>query len=583
MKLLLLAALWVLVSSAELAFAADAYVLGPESTARREGVPAGRVESFQFAQSQVFPGTERDGWIYIPAQYDGSKPAALMVFQDGHAYVSTNGQVRAPIVMDNLIAKGDMPVTIGVFINPGHSGTNPPAASGWGNRSNRSVEYDSLGDAYARFLIDELLPFVARKFDVRFSDDPRLRAICGMSSGGICAWTVAWERPGSFGKVLSHIGSFTNIRGGHAYPSSIRKNARRDIRVYLQDGSNDLNNELGNWPLANRDMAASLAFMGYDFHLEFGDGAHNGKHGGALLPDSLRWLWRSGIASQNSPAAVGAGGVPGGIDGATWELVGQGYAFTDAACADAEGRFYFSDLPKATIYRTAPSGLVPEPWLVNGPKVSGMKFGPDGKLYACVQGEGTNNMKRVIVIDPQTKAVETLATDVQPNDLAVAGNGFLYFTDTGAGQVVRVPLAARGLSRPPPVAGGINKPNGIALSPDGTSLWVSEYGGTREWRFGLAGDGSVNDGSVNHGERVAVIQAPAGKADSGGDGSAVDGAGRVYVTSHLGLQVYDARAALLGTIPRPQEKGTVSCVVGGPGAAYLYACSSDKVYRRPLK
>jgi enterochelin esterase family protein len=194
-----------------------------------------------------------------------------------------------------------------------------------------------------------------------------------------------------------------------------------------------------------------------------------------------------------------------------------------------------------------------------------------------VQGEGTNNVKRVVVIDPATRAVEVLATDVQPNDLAVAGNGFLYFTDTGAGQVVRVPLSARGLSRPPPVAGGINKPNGIALSPDGSRLWVSEYGGTREWCLNLAADGSVSGA-----ERLAVIREPAGKPDSGGDGSTVDRAGRVYVTSHLGIQVFDSSGRPVGTLPRPQEKGTVSCVFAGPGGTYLYVCSSDRVYRRKL-
>jgi enterochelin esterase family protein len=557
---------------------ADAYALGAESTLRAAGVPAGRVETFRFTESRVFPGTERDGWVYLPAQYDGTKPAALMVFQDGHAYVSTNGQMRVPIVFDNLIAKGEMPVTLAVFVNPGHIGTNGPAATGWGNRSNRSVEYDSLGDAYPRFLIEELLPFVARKFDVRITEDPRLRAVCGMSSGGICAWTVAWERPESFGKVLSHIGSFTNIRGGHAYQALLRKSERRAIRVFLQDGSNDLNNEHGSWPLANREMAASLAFKGYDFKFEFGDGAHNGKHGGAILPDSLRWLWAPEMKTADAGAGASASaGLPPGAGESAWELVGEGYAFTDAACSDTEGRFYFSDLPKGTVYRTGVDGLRPEPWLANGPKVSGMKFGPDGKLYACVQGEGTNNVKRVVVIDPATRAVEVLATDVQPNDLAVAGNGFLYFTDTGAGQVVRVPLSARGLSRPPPVAGGINKPNGIALSPDGSRLWVSEYGGTREWCLNLAAEGSVSGA-----ERLAVIREPAGKPDSGGDGSTVDRAGRVYVTSHLGIQVFDSSGRPVGTLPRPQEKGTVSCVFAGPGGTYLYVCSSDRVYRRKL-
>lgn len=563
--------------------AADDYRLGPDSLERGTGVPAGRVESFEFRESRVFPETIRTGWVYVPAQYDGREPAALMVFQDGHAYVSTNGQMRVPIVFDNLIARGEMPVTIGVFVNPGHRGENGPPAGGWGDRNNRSFEYDSLSDAYARFLLDELLPFVAKQFGLKFTEDPDRRAICGMSSGGICAWTVAWERPDRFAKVLSHIGSFTNIRGGHVYPALIRKTERKPIRVFLQDGRNDLNNLHGNWPLANQEMASSLAFAGYDFRFEFGDGAHNGLHGGAILPDSLRWLWRPTLAEPPKPGTRDnlAGDealskiLPDGGRSADWELVGEGYGFTDAACSDGEGNVYFADLPKGAVYRVPAAGVRPEVWLSEGPRISGMKFGPDGRWYACVQGTGTNDLKRIVTIDPATRQVETVATGVQPNDLAVGRAGFLYFTDTGAGQVVRVPLSARNLSRPPAVAGGINKPNGIAFSPDGRQLWVSEYGGTNVWNFLVA-----EDGSLGGGERIAELRTTTGRMDSGGDGATTDTEGRVYVTSHAGIQVFDRWGRLGGVMTRPQEKGTVSCVLAGPERRYLYVCSSDKVYRR---
>jgi enterochelin esterase family protein len=210
-----------------------------------------------------------------------------MVFQDGGGYQSSNGQYRSTVVFDNLIAKKEMPVTIGVFVNPG---VVPSTEQGSKDRSNRSFEYDSLGDAYAKFLLNELLPEVAKKYNL--TTDPELRAIGGASSGGICAFTVAWERPDAFRKVLSHIGSFTNIRGGHVYPALIRKTEKKPLRVFLQDGSGDLDNLHGNWPLANQEMAAALKFTGYDHKFEFGTEGHNGKHGGAILPDSLRWLWR---------------------------------------------------------------------------------------------------------------------------------------------------------------------------------------------------------------------------------------------------------------------------------------------------
>ncbi|MEQ4209399.1 alpha/beta hydrolase-fold protein [Actinopolymorpha sp. B9G3] len=249
-------------------------------------VPRGEVTHHEW-QSEIFAGTVRDYWLYVPAQYRADTPAALMVFQDGHAYLAEDGQFRVPVVFDNLIHQGDMPVTIGLFINPGHAGEAPPATP-W-QSTNRSLEYDSMSETYARFLIEEMIPEIEKT--CRISPDPKQRAICGLSSGGICSFTVAWQRPDAFHRVLSHIGSFTDIRGGHEYPTYIRKWAKRDIKVFLQDGENDLDTPSGNWWLANQQMAAALKFRGYDYTFVGGTGAHDGKHGGAILPESLRWLW----------------------------------------------------------------------------------------------------------------------------------------------------------------------------------------------------------------------------------------------------------------------------------------------------
>lgn len=269
------------------------YPLGPDSQ-RQEGVPKGTVTAWKW-KSNVFARTERDCWTYVPAQYDKGKPAAVMVFQDGGGYVNDkeNGQHRVPIVFDNLIHKGKMPVTIGIFIQPG---TLPPEKEGAKGQSNRSFEYDTLSDQYARFLIEEILPEVGKTYNL--SQDPKDRAICGISSGGICAFTVAWERPDQFSKVLSHVGSFTNIRGGHNYEALIRKTKpAKPIKVFLQDGSNDLDNEHGNWPLANQQMAAALRFMKYDYKFVFGEGKHSGVHGGSILPESLEWLWSDRVGT----------------------------------------------------------------------------------------------------------------------------------------------------------------------------------------------------------------------------------------------------------------------------------------------
>ncbi|HEY1861482.1 MAG TPA: alpha/beta hydrolase-fold protein [Gemmataceae bacterium] len=265
--------------------AADDYKLGPDSEVH-DGVPQGKVTQSKWT-SKIFDGTERDYWIYVPAQYNEKEPACVMVFQDGGGYVTEKGQFRVPVVFDNLIHKREMPVTIGIFLNPG---TIKAKTAGEKDRSNRSFEYDTLSDQYAQFLEKEILPEVGKSYNLR--KDAAGRAICGISSGGICAFTVAWERPDLFSKVLSHVGSFTNIRGGDVYPGKIRKTKKKDIRVFLQDGSGDLDNEHGNWPLANQQMAAALKWAKYDYQFVYGDGGHNGKHGGAILPDSLRWLWQ---------------------------------------------------------------------------------------------------------------------------------------------------------------------------------------------------------------------------------------------------------------------------------------------------
>lgn len=261
--------------------------LGADSM-EKQGTPKGKVTDFVFSDSKVFPGTKRRIHLYVPAQYDAKKETAVMVFQDGHTYVNPKGEFRVTTVFDNLIAASDMPPVIGIFIDPGHKGDSKPGAP-WKN-NNRSFEYDTLSADYATFLIDEILPLVGK--DYNLTKDPEMRAICGTSSGGICAWTVAWVRPDAFRKVASSIGSFTNIRGGDAYPGLIRKSEKKPIRGFFQEGINDLDNEHGNWPLGNMAMESALKFKGYDHRYVWGHGAHNGKHMGAIFPDAMRWLWR---------------------------------------------------------------------------------------------------------------------------------------------------------------------------------------------------------------------------------------------------------------------------------------------------
>jgi len=230
--------------------------------------PKGEVTKYTFDQSKIFPGTVRDYWVYVPKQYDPAKPACLHVNQDGVQY-------KAPDAFDELIHKKEMPITIGVFVM--HGRVKAPDGSAALDRFNRSYEYDGLGDNYVRFLLDELLPEVEKKTasggrPIKLSKDGNDRAIGGASSGAICAFTAAWERPDAFRRVFSSIGTYVGLRGGNVYPTLVRKYEPKPIRIFLQDGSNDLNIYGGDWWMANQEMERALVFAGYEVKHEWGEG-----------------------------------------------------------------------------------------------------------------------------------------------------------------------------------------------------------------------------------------------------------------------------------------------------------------------
>ena len=280
------------------------YVLGPDSQ-EKAGVPKGVVTKFRLEDSKTFPGYGREWALYVPSQYDGKKDACLMVFQDGMGYIGPKGNWRVATVFDNLIAEGKMPVTIALFINPGFApDKNNPTGKGKDGKplgkSNRSFEYDSVTDKYVTFLLEEMIPLVEAK-GYRISKNPKCRGIAGASSGGICAFNAAWWRPDAFSKVFTTIGSFTNIRGvlsngkevgGDQFPRMVMESPKKDIRIYSQDGTHDLTNQFGVWPEANQKMADAWKAKGYDYQFVMGEGTHDGRHGGMLFPDAMKWLWR---------------------------------------------------------------------------------------------------------------------------------------------------------------------------------------------------------------------------------------------------------------------------------------------------
>jgi len=277
------------------------YKIGPDSM-KQDGVPEGRLEGPKMIKSEVFPGTQHTYWVYVPAQYDPAKPAALIVFNDGQAMKHEPGDVQAHRVLDNLIYRREIPVMLAVFINPGRRPDQPePTPANWGDRdTNRPEEYNALNDKYPRVIVDELLPALKKEYNI--SPDPEHHAIGGASSGGIAAFTVAWHRPDHFRKVFSFVGSFVNLgnRGGHTYPDLVLQSEKKPLRVYLQDGRNDNRGfarsggdaTQTDWFYQNVRLAESLTKKGYDVNYTWGIGNHGQKQGGAIFPEIMRWLWR---------------------------------------------------------------------------------------------------------------------------------------------------------------------------------------------------------------------------------------------------------------------------------------------------
>lgn len=546
-----------------------------------DNVPHGTVESMPPWESTIFANTIRDWSIYVPAQYKAEEPAALMVFQDGEGMRNPTGRWRVPVVFDNLIARGDMPPTIAVFVNPGHDKDRPRQN---GRSSNRSLEYDSLGDRYVRFLLEEIIPEVKKKYNI--SDDPNLRAIGGSSSGAICAFTAAWERPDAFRKVYSSVGSFTNLRGGNVYPSLVRKTEPKPIRVYMADTSGDIDNQFGSWPWSNKQMHSALNYMGYDVHFDWAEGyAHNADFGGSLFPEAMKWLWRKEFAQ---PVLDTKGDLGGDmtllkllIPGEGWNLVADSLGFADALCTDKEGNLYYCDMKAPAIYRIAAAdGKQTE---IAKESVSGLEFGPDGSLYGC---QGSRN--RVIKIDVATGNVTSVAEGVKPNDLAVTTDGFILITETGAQQVTRINPQTGEVT---PVDTGITKPNGIALSNDGGTLAVSDYGGDSTWMFRVNAEGRLDGKMSIMPMRLPIDPAgdfqfnepPPYKAASLGDGMSVDKAGRYYVTSALGVQVFDPTGRPCGVLPKVDgDQPLTTCILAGTGHSTLYIAHGKRIYSRKL-
>ena len=533
----------------------EQYPTPPESV-EKDGVPKGRIDGPHDFRSSIFPGTERQYWVYVPAQYDASKPACLMVVQDG---LGKAKGWKLPTVLDNMIHSGEVPVQLGVFVTPGVvPAINDQAEA----RYNRSFEYDAMGDRYVRFLLEELLPEISKTYNI--SNDPNDRCIAGSSSGAICAFTAAWERPDAFRRIYSTVGTYVGLRGGNEYPVLVRKTEPKPLRIFLQDGSNDLDIYAGSWWNANLTMLSALQFAGYDVQHVWGEGGHNNAHGAAVLPEALRWLWRDypepirNVAGKERRTDLL-------LDNEDWQLVSDGHRFTEGPAVGSNGEIYFTDIPNNRIHKVDAAGSV-SVFAENTGGANGLMFGPDGLLYAC-QGSAAK-----VVRYRQDGSSEDFLTEIKGNDIVILHDGSGYVTEPGEKRIWH--FTKDGTKRV--VDTGIEFPNGVVASPDQTMLTVSDTRGRFCYSFRIQ-----PDGSLIHKQEYGWLHVT-DDLKSSADGMAVDSEGRTYVTTAMGLQVLDQPGRVHFIIRKPKAAWLSNVIFGGPDRNILYVTCGDSVYRRKV-
>jgi gluconolactonase len=584
------------------------YSLGQDSQPHAD-VPHGTVTRHTLAPGKFFPGTPHNYQLYVPAQYEASRPAAYMIFLDGSGYAGD--AVRVPVVLDNLIARHELPPMLAVFLDPG---VMPALSDQAQNRYERIFEYDSLTPRFANFLIGELVPEVAASYNL--SKDPNDHGIAGLSTGGVGAFVAAWNRPDQFRRVITWIGSFGNFRGADRLPGLIRRTEPRPIRVFMQTGRQDLVNYAGSWYLENPRMAAALEFSGNDVRIELGEDGHSNRHGASMLGETLRWLWRDypqpivvgtpqpgagrgifaqlvprrdmvpvatappasrGGPPQNSPAAAGRGAGPRGavyalIDRDTlWEQVGDTYKAPASPALDRDGHVYFADPPGNRIYKSDAAGHVTVfREQTNGARA--LRVGADGRLYAS---QPTAQRLVSYGLGGSDNEVRIVAQNVRADDMAVTRDGSIYFVDTARKSVGCID--AKGRRRIVYDGGEIMSPTAVTLTPDQAMLLVGDGMDRYQWSFQIAADGAL----VN-GEPFQRLEMPEEGLFSGVAGLTMDSLGYMWATSAMGIQVCEQPGRCTNILNKPEFNATplTSIAFGGPDREWLYVTQGGKLFRR---
>ncbi|WP_448702731.1 SMP-30/gluconolactonase/LRE family protein [Mucilaginibacter sp. AW1-3] len=575
---LLLAPLFTLAQTAAEKYPVDS------ASVEHKGVPKGEILKFTFQNSKIFPGTWREYFVYVPAQYDPSRPACVFVDQDGI-------QFKSPTVFDNLINSKEMPITIGIYITPGRVLAKDTTAL---DRYNRSLEFDGLGDAYARFVLDELLPDVEKHKTTNgraivLSHNSNDRMIGGTSSGAVCAFTAAWERPDAFSRVMSGIGTYVSLRGADRYPGLIRKYEPKPIRIFLQDGSHDLNIYGGDWFYANQMMERALTFAGYEVNHAWGEGAHSGAQSTALFADAMRWLWK------DYPEPVKAGKSKNAmlndilIDGEGWKLLNPDTkdkdVFLSDITSDKNGLIRFGDHHNRVLFSlTHHDGGEEFVYGYPAPLTTIHTIAEAKKLHIhnpAFKPRIASANKTWDLSDYANNGKELKQHLFQGNDIIGDDTHKITFYLSGAngttdaGKVFLVKKDYRKII----IDKGLNNPFGLTFTPDHSQLYVTESNTHWVWIY------NVNtDGTLSNKQRYGWLHSPDTTDNAQPRGIKVDRDGRVYVATALGVQVLDQVGRVNAILPLPPGSGPATDLCfGGKDFNELYVITRNKIYRRKLK
>jgi len=577
---------------------AEDYTLGPDSQPQA-GVPKGTVTKFTLAPGKDYPGTPHNCAVYVPAEYDASKPTPFMIFLDGSQALGDS--MRVPVVLDNLIAKHDLPPMIAIFVDPGilpvvSDPSHPDIAQ---NRYNRIYEYDSLTPRFSAFLLTELIPEVAKTYNL--SKNPDDRGLSGVSTGAVGAFMAAWNQPDQFHRVLSLIGTYVSMKGADALPALVRKTEPKPIRIFMQDGTADhiVPAEpygvafAGSWPINNQVMYEALEFEGYDVKLEMGTDGHSTKQGGAILPDALRWLWRdypAPVVAHEPPAAQLAGRDSSASVFSTiyvdkpWQLVGSSDSLNiTSITSDREGKVYAADPVAGMVERVGPDGNVSE--FAGLPKdTSVLRMGANDRLYSYSQknrGIVSSSIATGVASDQKTVArFPAKATDTVV-DLVVARSGMIYYLD-GLTPEIHI-IDSSGRPRDTVLYAPMGTAGGLALSPDESMLVVTDTVSRYSWSFQIAADGSLINGEPFY--RLELPETTTMGWQSRAQGVVEDVNGQVYFATPLGIQVsmQNGRVVEILNMPRPGAQITGLTFAASGDSSWLYLAEHGRLFRRPVK